>query len=70
MAPPATRYLTVKGETLSITDWAEIRKIPLTTLLYRLDHGWSDEKAVMTPLRGYKKLSGKWKRWNRKRKSA
>lgn len=39
------------GKTLS--EWAEITGLSRSTISYRIDHlGWTEEKAISTPLRG------------------
>lgn len=44
------RYLTYKGETLNVTDWAKKLGIKRITLYRRLDKGWSVEEALSTPI--------------------
>ena len=44
-------YITIDGETKTIVEWAEIKGIPQTTIAARINKlGWSEEKAVLTPL--------------------
>lgn len=45
------RMLTAHGETHSITEWARLKGLTKTILTMRLDHGWSPERAIDTPLR-------------------
>ena len=46
------RYLSYQGRKQIVSDWAEEFKLPLGTLLSRLDRmGWSVEKALTTPRR-------------------
>lgn len=40
------RYLTWKGETLLISDWADRLRINRSTLIKRLARGWSVEEAL------------------------
>jgi hypothetical protein len=47
--------LTVRGETLCVSAWAERQGIQDATILQRLRMGWSDEDAVLKPLRGVRK---------------
>jgi hypothetical protein len=44
--------LSVNGRTMILADWAKERGIAPTTIASRLKIGWSDEKAVLTPVRG------------------
>lgn len=43
--------LTVRGETLCVAEWAERMGYHSETILQRKRLGWSDEKAVLKPLR-------------------
>lgn len=43
------RLITLNGETRCLTEWAELTGIKAITLLFRLDRGWSIEKAFTTP---------------------
>lgn len=46
------RLLTVYGETKCIAEWAEQKNIKVVTLHNRISRfGWTDEDAVMTPVR-------------------
>jgi hypothetical protein len=49
------RLLTYNGVTLSMADWAYIFDIRPISLAYRLNHGWSIDKALNTPVRSYRK---------------
>lgn len=50
--------LTYNGETKCITDWAHTIGIAPSTLMYRVNSGWSINKALTTPLiTKYKKKS-------------
>lgn len=40
------KYLTFKGETHTIRQWAEIKEIPVKTLYQRLADGWPIERAL------------------------
>lgn len=42
-----TRYLTVDGETHTITEWAEITGIKRNTINSRVCRGWPDERALV-----------------------
>lgn len=45
------RYITIDGETKTLTQWCEIKNIKLFTVLYRVkSKSWSYEKALTTPL--------------------
>ena len=50
----SNHYLTYKGETISISEWAERCGIPYYTLKTRIRNGWSTEKALETAVRGRK----------------
>jgi hypothetical protein len=41
-----TRFLTLNGETMCVTDWAIKLRINRNTVYGRLGRGWSDEKAL------------------------
>ncbi|KKN98994.1 hypothetical protein LCGC14_0142390 [marine sediment metagenome] len=47
--------ITCFGKTQCITAWAEEIGIHVNTIYWRLNHGWSIEKALMTPVRKHKK---------------
>lgn len=44
------RHISVNGETKTCAEWAEIKGLRLGTLWNRLDLGWSDADAVLTPI--------------------
>ena len=43
-------YITVDGETHSISEWARIKGVRRGLIINRLKRGWSEERAVNTPL--------------------
>ena len=43
--------LTVNGETRCMQEWAELLGIKQSTLSYRIQHGWSHEAAINTPVK-------------------
>lgn len=45
------RYITIDGETHSLTDWAEIKGISIGTIRDRLKRGWSEYDAIMRAVR-------------------
>ena len=47
----STLAITYDGETLSSEEWSRRTGIPACTIRRRLEHGWSDEAAVATPVR-------------------
>ena len=55
----SARLLTYNGETLCIRGWAVKLNVNETSFKSRLDDGWSIEKAITTPFRGYK---GSWEK--------
>jgi len=46
----ANHWITVNGESLLLVDWANRLGVSATTILDRLNRGWSQEKAVTTPV--------------------
>lgn len=44
-------FVTYKGETHTVCEWAEIVKMPYSTLISRLNNGWNIEDAFERPLR-------------------
>ncbi len=51
------RLLTHNGVTLCATAWAERAGIPYKTFHYRIQRGWSVEKAITTPVMFQKEVS-------------
>jgi hypothetical protein len=47
----STRYLTINGITLPLSDWCAQAGIGPKTVLYRLKQGMSHEEAIFTPLK-------------------
>ena len=47
----SNRTITYKGETKTLTQWAELAGLNKKTLQYRLNNGWSVEQAITTPIR-------------------
>lgn len=45
------KKVTYKGITKTVTEWAELLKMGLVTLIYRIDAGWPVKKAFFTPVR-------------------
>lgn len=43
-------YVTVNGETHTLTEWSEITGISYNTITKRRYRGWSDVDAVSTPV--------------------
>lgn len=43
-------YVTINGETHTLTEWAEIYKMNLETVRNRIKAGWSDVEAITTPV--------------------
>lgn len=46
-----TRLITFQGKTLCIADWSKVINVYPQIIKYRLDSGWSIEKALTTPNR-------------------
>lgn len=46
-----TVWITHRGETLCMKDWATKLRIPYKTLHMRLQNGWSTERALTQPVR-------------------
>lgn len=44
-----TRWITHDGQTKTMADWARVTGIGITTICYRLHHGWSEVDAITTP---------------------
>jgi len=40
----ADRNLTIGRTTLSVREWSRRSRVPYTTLLWRIDHGWPEER--------------------------
>lgn len=51
----SNRIISYVGNSYPMAEWARIRGIKITTLCYRLRHGWSVEEALMQPTRNYNK---------------
>lgn len=43
------RSISLRGRTLSVPQWADVIGISVVSLYWRLDNGWSEERAVTTP---------------------
>lgn len=48
-------HLALNGVTHTIPEWSRLLKIDLNVLYYRHYNGWSDEKALTTPVRKFTK---------------
>lgn len=49
---PNTIWLTVRGETRCLQDWADHLGVSVVTLYNRLERGWSHERTLGTPCKG------------------
>jgi len=49
------RVLTFDGKKMCVTEWSEATRIPSVTLYARLKYGWSDERALTTPVQVHKR---------------
>lgn len=45
------RMITCNNVSHTLGEWSEITGIKLSTIWARLNYGWSEEKAILTPLR-------------------
>ena len=50
----SNRVIFVYGRHMTVIEASEISKIPYSTILYRLDAGWTPERAVTEPVRKMK----------------
>ena len=48
-------FLSLNGVTHTIAEWSDITGIPKGTIQHRKHKNWSDEKALTTPVKYYKK---------------
>lgn len=46
-----TSYITVRGETRSVSEWARYVGISYRTIRSRLVYGWNEEDAIFTPVK-------------------
>lgn len=44
------RYVTINNETHSLSEWARIKEINISTIRCRLDKGWSEKESILTPI--------------------
>lgn len=44
-------YYTIDGRTMTLQRWSEETGVPTDRIVHRMEHGWSAEKAIMTPVR-------------------
>ncbi|VTR92786.1 catalytic phage domain protein : Integrase, catalytic core, phage domain protein OS=Rhodopirellula sallentina SM41 GN=RSSM_06627 PE=4 SV=1: Phage_integrase [Gemmata massiliana] len=57
---PNLRKITFEGQTLSLTHWSKLKKIPVATIASRLKAGWSVEDALTVPVdRRYSRGGGR-----------
>jgi hypothetical protein len=49
----SNKFLTIKGETKTLAEWAELSSFKYDTIKYRINHGWSAEDSVFGK-QGYK----------------
>lgn len=49
----SSRMVTFEGQTKCVAEWASIYGVSRNIILYRLDAGWTVEKALTTPKRQY-----------------
>ena len=45
----SNRYITIDGETMVLKDWSARTGVPVPTFLHRLESGWTEEEAILTP---------------------
>lgn len=46
------RRVEVLGHSFTLGEWSELTGVKLATIWSRLAHGWTAERAVLTPVRG------------------
>lgn len=51
----STRFLTHKGKTKSVSDWAEITGISYDVIWGRIGLGWNDDRILSTPVNSHRK---------------
>jgi hypothetical protein len=44
------QLIAINGEMRSLRDWSKENDIPIKTVYYRIDNGWSPEEAVTVPI--------------------
>lgn len=49
-----TRLMSINGVTMPLIDWCEASGMPYSTVMYRVNNGWSDHEAIHTPIRVFK----------------
>ena len=47
----STRLITANGKTMHLTDWARKLNVQPSAIRWRIDNGWSEERAVTTKAR-------------------
>ena len=45
------RMLTIDGVSRSVAEWCELLNLTYSTVQHRIQNGWSDEDALLTPVR-------------------
>ncbi len=54
----STRFLSLNGERKKLVDWSELTGISTKTIASRIDvYGWTNEEALMNPVRPHKEYS-------------
>lgn len=48
----SNRIITANGTSMTMAEWARESGIPYQAIFKRLKHGWSEEMAVLTPVKG------------------
>lgn len=51
-------YVTLNGETHTLTEWSEIVGLSSGAIYQRLKRGWTEEKAILTPQLRFPKKKG------------
>lgn len=44
------RYYTINGKTQTLQRWSEETGVPADRIVHRMEHGWSAERAILTPV--------------------
>lgn len=54
-------YFTLDGRTMTLQRWSVESGVPVDRIVHRMEHGWSFERAVRTPVRAYHRRQRTWR---------